>query len=490
MTSRLADLIDLASVEVLRGDASRPVRSITADSRRVEPGDVFVAIAGPEHDGHQYIEAAVAKGATVVVLEADQEVPGDVAVLRTEHARRLLGRAVRGVHGAPDRRLQLVAVTGTNGKTSVAHVVCHLLRHCGVSCGLLGTIEYDTGKRRQAATLTTPGVEQLYELFSEMVEAGLTACAMEASSHALDQERLGEAEVDVAAFLNLTRDHLDYHVDESAYLDSKLRLLERLEQPSRIKAPGRAIVNGDDPVLASVDWPHGTVFVGSGDHVDLRLVATDFRSHRTHLTLEIAGSRFAFESRLLGAYNAQNLLVAIAVGHTLGLSAERMQEALPHVPAVPGRLEPVELEGGPLCLVDYAHTPDGLEKTLQTCRDLTRGRIVLVFGCGGDRDRGKRSMMMAVAQDLADAVIFTLDNPRTEDPEQIAADAWTTVRSESSVRRIDDRQMALAAALESTGDSDLVLVAGKGHEAYQLIGRERLPWDDRRALRTAWEART
>lgn len=491
--TRTFRLLDLAASPPLQHRCGPPdplYVSATSDSRRVEPGWAYVAVRGNAADGHDFTAAAVERGARVLVLEpgraADRGWPDEVSVFESPRPRSVLGHLVREVHGAPDRDLTLVAVTGTNGKTTVSHVVRDLMRAMGQPCGLLGTIRYETGARSVPAPLTTPGVEDFYALLDEMRSAGCIACAFEASSHALDQDRLGPAAVDVGVFLNLTREHLDYHVTMESYLQAKLRLLERLQEESA----GRAVVNRDDPVLAGVAWPRGTVFVGAGEESAVRLRDARYDRAGTTLDVEIEGRRLSLRSRLLGAYNASNLLAALGVTVALGWDLAALPGAVAQVAPVPGRLEPVELPDGPACLVDYAHTPDGIAITLAACRDLTAGRIFLVFGCGGDRDRGKRPLMMRTALDGADFVVLTLDNPRTEDPEQIFRDAEMGAADHPNaarLRRVVDRAEAIATALREAHADDLVLIVGKGHENYQILGDRKIAWDDRLAARSGWE---
>jgi UDP-N-acetylmuramoyl-L-alanyl-D-glutamate--2,6-diaminopimelate ligase len=487
MTRRLADLIEGA--RLLRGDADVVIDSVTADSRRVGAGSVFVAVRGHDRDGHEFLAAAASAGAVAVVGEdipALQACPVNVVAVVPD-ARLALGHMLGVWYDRPDRQLEVLAVTGTNGKTTVAHLLRDLWRGRGRPCGLLGTIEWDGLDASEPARLTTPSVEDLDALLARMVDAGGAAVAMEASSHALDQQRLGDLEVDVALFTNLTRDHLDYHATLEDYLAAKLRLREYLGQAGRTKQPGVCVVNRDDDRFASVAWDRETVFVGHGEGCDVRGVAAAFNREGTEMELDYGGEPVRVRSRLLGPYNAANLLVVAGAALATGMDAGRFAELVPELDPVPGRLEPVQLQGGPLALVDYAHTPDGLRSSLGAVRTFTSGRVHLVFGCGGDRDRGKRSQMASAAVGGADEVYLTLDNPRTEDPEQIFRDAEAGFAGASErARRVPDRAEAIATALAAAEGADVVVVAGKGHEDYQIIGERKLPWDDRAALRDAW----
>lgn len=497
--ARLQFLMEGIPARHLAGPPDAPVRAITADSRKVALGTCFVAIRGTAQDGHRFLADALQRGASAIVVEEGQPLALPAAPAASIHAvpdpRRTLGELSRALHGRPDVALSVVAITGTNGKTTTSHVVRDMLNACGRPCGLLGTIAYDTGARRESAKLTTPDAAELFALLAEMRDNRLTACAMEASSHALDQQRLGSLEVDVAAFSNLTREHLDYHPTLEAYLAAKRKLLEHLEGPTRRKRSGRAVVNVEDPVLGAAVWPRDTVTVGHRPGAVVRLVSSTLRRDGTELSLEVDGRSFAARANLLGGYNVENLLLAVGVGHALGLSAAELQLGLRAARTVSGRMEPVELPGGPLVLVDYAHTPDGMSQALAAARLLAQrqgsvaGRLLLVFGCGGDRDRGKRPLMAEVAAAGADLSILTLDNPRTEDPRRIFADAqrgFANADAGDRARTVEDRARAIEEALREARPQDVVLIAGKGHENYQILGTEKQPWDDRDAARQAW----
>jgi len=472
------------------GDAL--VKGVACDSRKVEPGSVFVAVPGHAVDGHEFVAEALRRGAAAVVVQEGREsaLPARprAACFTATDARRVAGALARSYRANPDLDLSLVAVTGTNGKTTVSHLVRSLLDTAGRPCGLLGTLRYETGRRSLTAPLTTPDPCAFYGFLEEMRDAGLNACAFEASSHALDQERLGPVEVDVAAFTNLTREHLDYHGTMEGYLAAKLRLLDHLVGEKRDKERGAAVVFHDDPRLASVDWPEHTLKVGTSEACELRLLQAHTGREGSRLRVRWQGREVELRTRLLGAFNVENALVALGCAAALGLSDEDLAEGLAQAEPVPGRMEPLPVEGGPLVLIDYAHTPDGLEKSLATCRQLTSARLHLVFGCGGDRDRGKRPLMAQVAARGADRIYLTLDNPRTEDPARIFADVeagMEAARAEGRARTIADRAEAVGEALAQAGPDDLVLIAGKGHETYQILGTEKVHWDDREAVRRA-----
>ena len=486
----LESLLIGAKLRRVRGETAA-LTHLTSDSRRVQPGGGFVALSGQHSDGHDHLAQVIERAAAAIVVAPGQahrvpEAPG-VAVYECAQPRSLLAEGVRTLHDAPDRALTMLAVTGTNGKTTVTHVLRDLLQQTGTPCGLLGTIRYRTGARELDAPLTTPGVEDFYAYLAEMRQAGLAAVAFEASSHALDQERLGPCEVDAAAFLNLTHEHLDYHQTLEAYLAAKLRLVERIGG-ERHKAAGRCVVFAEDRHFAALTWPASTLFFGRSKKADLRLV--DAALHRDGISLRVrwAGKEFDAQSRLVGAYNVENLLAAITCLLAIERPLEAILSALPAVDPVPGRMEPVELPSGPLCVIDYAHTPDGIQSALAAMRAFVPGKLVIVFGCGGDRDRSKRAPMAAAALAGADRAVLTLDNPRTEDLRQIFADARVGFAASPRGVEVVDRAEAIAEALRGLTPDDGVLIAGKGHERYQILGREKTPWDDREVVRRAFAA--
>jgi UDP-N-acetylmuramoyl-L-alanyl-D-glutamate--2,6-diaminopimelate ligase len=479
-------------LEHLDGALDPAVHGVTADSRRVQPGDVFVAIRGTESDGAEYISQAVERGAAAVVVDRRYDLPAGTkgaSVFRARDPRHVLAQMARSRHHAPDRELRVVAVTGTNGKTTVSWLGAQLLDLLGEPAGCLGTIRYRTGLRDVAAGWTTPPAEEFFALLREMCEAGRVACVLEASSHALDQDRIGEAEVDVAAFTNFSQEHLEYHRDLNDYLRAKLRLLERLDGAGRHKPAGRAVVNMDDASLSRVEWPTSAIGVGRHRNNAVQLLEATAGRDGVALRLDYGGTVVEFASGLLGDYNVENLLVLTGVALAMETPAHRIAECFSQLQPVPGRLERVDLGGGaPLVLIDYAHTPDALRSVLRSLRNLTRGSLRVVFGCGGDRDRGKRPQMARAAATGSDEAYLTLDNPRTEDPAQIFADARHGFEGhEAHTWVIEDRAEALHRAMSTSGSKDTLLVAGKGHENYQIIGRDKVAWDDREVLRRAWD---
>ncbi|HVS16745.1 MAG TPA: UDP-N-acetylmuramoyl-L-alanyl-D-glutamate--2,6-diaminopimelate ligase [Thermoanaerobaculia bacterium] len=458
------------------------VRGVCVDSRRVRPGDLFVVWSGGRHDGRAFAPAAVARGAAAVLAPGGplEGWSGTVPWLQTADPRWLLGPISARVYGHPERELRLVAVTGTNGKTTVSYLVRALLERAGYPCGVLGTLGYRFGALAEPPARTTPEASDFYRLLREMRDSGAAAVSLEASSHALAQGRLRGAQLEVGIFTNLTRDHLDFHRDMEDYFAAKRRLFEEL-----LAASGRAVVNRDDAygrrLLEAL--PDAINFGERDARVCVERAELDLRGIRGSLSTP-RGS-FAFETPLIGRYNLWNLLAAVAAGEALELDRESMAEALAAESPLAGRLEPVATGQRFPVLIDFAHTPAGLEAALGSLREVWPGRIVVVFGCGGDKDRGKRPEMGRLAGELSDLAIVTDDNPRTEDPAaihaQVVAGLEQVSRPDVRWEVIGDRRAAIARGLEVAAAEEgwAVLVAGKGHEDTQVLGTVAHPFSDR-----------
>jgi UDP-N-acetylmuramoyl-L-alanyl-D-glutamate--2,6-diaminopimelate ligase len=484
----------------LEGRRDIEVAAVTADSRRCGAGSVFVATRGSAADGHVYVPQAVAAGCAAIVVASDRrdslalEVDGGrpPAVLTVPDTRGWAARLGRELAGRPDEELLVAGVTGTNGKTTVAFLLRSILTELAGASGLLGTVRYDAGGGPQAAGLTTPDGPTLYGLLRRMRENGQRAVAMEISSHALDQERTADLALDVAVLTNLSRDHLDYHRDMESYVAAKLRILDLLRAaPRRRKRPGTAVINGADPAFAGV-VPEGLRvlrFAATGEAgADVRVLASRLSTGGTELVLEHDGERHMLSSPLVGRFNVENLTAAYTAGIALGLEPGRTVAALARVDRVDGRLERFALPGGGTAVVDYAHTPAALDAVLRTCRELSTGRLLVVFGAGGDRDRGKRPLMGGVAAREADCTWLTSDNPRREEPEAIIEEIRRGFAAEphprsGELRVVLDRAEAIAGALGEAAAGDIVVIAGKGHEDYQIIGERRTHLDDRELVR-------
>jgi len=454
-------------------DLTATLTGVADDSRTIQPGDLFCAWRGVVSDAHAYVADAALAGAAAVLVE---RILPDVSLpqLVVRDGRRAAALAAAQLCGDPQRELSVVGVTGTNGKTTTVWLLRHLLGESGgaASIGTLGAIGPDGVVVPGSEVLTTPGPVQLAGTLRTLVDAGARWLAMEVSSHALDQARVASLRFDVAVFTNLTRDHLDYHGTLERYLAAK-RSLGRLLTPG-----GAVVVNDDDPAWAGLaqQAPRALSF-GMGAGADVRFQALQLDASGARFQLDTPAGQRSASVPLPGEFNVQNAAAAVAACLAAGLDLDPVLATLAAVPQVPGRLERVAARPCPV-LRDYAHTPDALERALAALRPLTRGKLLLVFGAGGDRDRGKRPLMGAVAAARADVAIVTSDNPRTEDPDRIIAEIMTGMAAGRTVR-IPDRRAAIAHALELAGPDDVVLLAGKGHEDYQIIGTEKRPFDER-----------
>jgi UDP-N-acetylmuramoyl-L-alanyl-D-glutamate--2,6-diaminopimelate ligase len=472
----------LPEVEIAGGVPAVPpaVKRVVHDSRDVGPGDVFVAIRGEKTDGLTHAPEAAERGAAAIVSDrpAPAGWPGTVAWVRVPAARPALGRLAARLAGNPAEKLVLAAVTGTNGKTTTTMLLEALLARRYGRAGFLGTTAYRTGFREEPAPRTTPEATVIQAFLSEMVAQGVPAAAMEVSSHALALDRVEGCRFDAAVFTNLTRDHLDFHRGMEDYFAAKARLFA-------LRKPGApAVVNTDDAYgarLAGAVAPPVTTFSASGAKADVAAEAVHTDLSSTAFDAVHRGGRFRVVSPLLGRFQVENLLAAAAAGLSLGFSAEDISAALASVSRVPGRFEPVEAGQRYPILVDYAHTPDALERLLKAVRAVTDKKVLLVFGCGGDRDRGKRFPMGEIAGRLADIAIATSDNPRSEDPEAILAEVERGIVASGATKylRVSDRREAIRRALALAHSGTVVVIAGKGHEATQVMGDREIPFDDR-----------
>jgi len=467
----------------------RPVSEVRTDSRRVERGDLFVALRGSTEDGHRYIEPAMRAGAVAVVLEEEAALPDALAMhtrvvkIVVENSREALAMIAAAFFGHPSRTLRLVGVTGTNGKTTTTHLLRAVLEASGETVGMVGTIHHTLGARSVSATHTTPEPLELNSLLAAMVREGCQSVVMEVSSHALDQRRVGALAFGGAVFTNLTQDHLDYHGTMAAYAEAKKLLFDGL-------APGaRAIINADDPWSTHMvrDTRATVTGYGTASGADLRAETMRVGLEGIAITLTAGGRRLGVQSPLTGRFNAWNILAAGAAGHAFGLPWEVIEEGIRCAPPVSGRFERISSPAGWSAIIDYAHTPAALEHALASIRELMpaaqRGRIITVFGCGGNRDRGKRPQMGRIASLSSDLTIVTSDNPRDEDPSAIIAEVIAGVVPGRTVESEPDRRAAIRRALGLAAAGDVVLVAGKGHERVQEIAGRRDPFDDRDEVR-------
>ena len=467
---------------LVKGPADREIASVVHDSRQVSPGSLFVAlpsvIPGRRGGGADFIPEAVEKGAAAVITSADIEAPR-ATMIRVADPRNALSAAAAVFYGHPCLQLQTAGVTGTNGKTTVAFLLKHLLDVAGRPCGLIGTVRYVIGPRVLPAARTTPEADEVQRLLREMRDVNCRAAVMETSSHALEQNRVRDVEFDAAIFTNLTQDHLDYHETMEAYFAAKSRLFDQLA--SQTHKRGTAVVNIDDRygrrLFDSFGQRVNTITYGQSSNAMFR--ATDVRTdlHGTQYSLHAGGKSYLVRLPLFGPFNVYNSLAALASMQALGHDVRKSVEALKNAPQVPGRLEMVEGPKSFRVFVDYAHTPDALENVLRTLRALEPQRLITVFGCGGDRDKAKRGPMGRAAEEFSDWCIVTSDNPRSEDPEAICRQISAALRG-TNHETIVDRRAAIRRAVALAGPGDIVLVAGKGHEDYQEFAGRRVPFDD------------
>jgi UDP-N-acetylmuramoyl-L-alanyl-D-glutamate--2,6-diaminopimelate ligase len=489
------------------------IAGVRIDSRKVGAGDLFLALKGAHDDGSRYVADVIARGAAAVLIEGNphpalegspEPHPG-AEILPAPGLRGKVGDLFNAWYGRPAETMETMAVTGTNGKSTITKLATAIFTAAGRKVISLGTISYDIDGKSIASDLTTPGPDQFFGLLREGADQGCTALAMEVSSHALSQDRIKGVFFSRALFTNLTRDHMDYHRDFEEYYQAKKRLFTHYLKPD-----GIAILNLDSPQGARLaqELPGPKLTFSRGKHAldttgdseaasagrpplakakaDLELIASELTLSGTDFEVAFQGSTYRFRSRLVGTLNLENLLAAVAFGFSLGLDAETIGRGIREV-TVLGRAQVFALPAGGFAVVDYAHTPDALERILLSLRPLTPGKLVCLFGCGGDRDRTKRPIMGGIAVARADRAVLTSDNPRTEDPEAILAEVAAGMRDRSKAEIIADRREAIRAGLAGLGKGDCLLIAGKGHEDYQIVGKEKRHFSDQEEI-LAWAA--
>ncbi len=484
------------------GEITGDITGLTDDSRSVKPGHVFVAVKGGKADGHRHLAQAVRAGAAALVVQelpTGGSVPSSVPVIQVPDSRRAVGLLAGRFHGDPSSKLTMIGVTGTNGKTTITYLCRAVLEAAGRKVGVIGTVAYQIGAEVIPASHTTPGAVELQSLLARMVAAGLDTAVMEVSSHALALDRTAGCEFDLAVFTNLTQDHLDFHADLEDYFQAKVRLFSGLSPDGQKPKPKRAIVNVDDErglrVCRACRVPVWTYAIKN--QADIRAEAVRLSLAGTRFTAATPAGRFDVTSKLVGEHNVYNLLAAIGVGLQEGLTQDQICAGLASVENVPGRFERVEAGQDFTVVVDYAHTEDALMRLLAAANRLKTGRVITLFGCGGDRDRGKRPKMGRVAAEQSDVVVLTSDNPRSEDPAAILREVEAGVKEALAAaparvqyRVIADRRQAIETAIGEARTGDTVLIAGKGHEDYQIIGSEKLHFDDREVAREALRKRS
>ncbi|MBS6248766.1 MAG: UDP-N-acetylmuramoyl-L-alanyl-D-glutamate--2,6-diaminopimelate ligase [Eggerthella sp.] len=493
MTDRTcAELFDHTHATII-GDADRPILGVAYRSDQVKPGDAFCCIVGLKADGHAFAQDAVDRGATVLVVERMLEVKGDndVTFILVNDTRKAMAHLAAHFYRMPTQDLSLVGITGTNGKTTTAHLVEHIASTLGKTTGMIGTVGIDIAGKALPADHTTPESCDLQHIFAEMRDAGCDVVAMEVSSHALDLDRVWDSTFAVTAFTNLTQDHLDYHKTFEAYFAAKRRLFSA-------DYPAKRVINidstwGERLVADALEQGDEVITTGFAENADLHPIEIAYDVARTRIVLGVRGEAIAFEYPLVGKFNVENVMTAFGIALELGFAPHDIARALSDVPPVPGRIEHVMLGAGEgsdrareiAVYVDYAHTPDAIEKALASVKQLTKGKTIVVFGCGGDRDATKRPLMGKAAL-AADFAVVTSDNPRTESPDAIIEDIVAGMQECGERFSVEpDRKRAIEHALSLAHPGDSVLIAGKGHEDYQIIGTTKHPFDDRSVARQA-----
>ncbi len=482
---KLTELLQTVKPLAVDGPVDRDITGITYDSRRVMPGNLFVAMRGENTDGHRYVEAAIDRGALAIVLERDSGLNPRATRIRVEDARQTLALAAAQFYNVPSQALKTVGVTGTNGKTTTAFMVKAIMEAAGMGAGLIGTVQYQIGQRIIPASRTTPESVEIQDMMSQMLRTGCGGVAMEVSSHALDLQRVAGIDYDVAVFTNLSQDHLDYHKTMESYFEAKTKLFLAL---GSMRKRGRAVVNTDNEygrrLIARLGGENAVVTYGVSSDAAIRALDVRVSADGTYFVVRTPHGSVPVALPLIGRYNVHNALAAIGAALQLGIDLSSIERGLMTMRPVPGRMELMDVQQEFHVYVDYAHTEDALRNVLMTVSELTKGRLICVFGCGGDRDKGKRAPMGEAACELADFSILTSDNPRTEDPREILqqVEEGFLVGSQSRYQVIEDRREAIERALDIARPGDSVLVAGKGHETYQEFADTVVPFSDRQVI--------
>ncbi|HWI54287.1 MAG TPA: UDP-N-acetylmuramoyl-L-alanyl-D-glutamate--2,6-diaminopimelate ligase [Desulfobacteria bacterium] len=489
----LGDLIRDIQVTEKSGDLSADIKGIAYDSRKVEPGFVFVCVQGFKSDGHNFVDAALEKKAAAIVAQKPVRVPEGIPLILTPDTRKALALMGGAFADYPSRKLIMIGITGTNGKTTTTYLAEQILKEHGGKVGLIGTIMNKIGDRVFPVKNTTPESLDLQLLLKEMADEKVTHVVMEVSSHALELDRVAGVEFDTAVFTNITQDHLDFHETMENYLAAKTKLFSNLNNSAVKKKEKYSIINVDDPSSDSVIRAAAGKILTYGINKKCDVKASNINLKANGVSFDVRTPEFELflELRLTGLFNVYNALAALSVGLAEGVSPADIKNALESVKGVPGRLEPVDEGQAFTVLVDYAHTPDGLENIIKAAREFTGGRVITLFGCGGDRDRTKRPIMGEISGRLSDYSILTSDNPRTEEPLFILSQiegGVSRVADRTRYSVIPDRREAIGYAVKMAQPGDVVLVAGKGHETYQIVGDKVNHFDDREEVSNALRA--
>lgn len=485
----LSNLLKDIDYRLIRGEIEKEITGIYYDSRKVKPGSLFVCISGLKTDGHLYIDEAVKKGAAAILAEKKIETDGKTTVILTNDSRKAMPFIAANFYNEPSKNMRVIGVTGTNGKTTTTHLLRAILQEAEKKTGIMGTLYAKIDESEKILGHTTPEAFEIEEFMSISREKGGEYVVMEVSSHALDLDRVNKIYFNVAIFTNLSQDHLDYHKDIESYKNAKLKLFKMIpKEPDCF-----SIINADDPFAfefleAAAKSPY-TYGISNAADVQARNVNISLKG--SSFSVNYAGGEFPVKMKLVGLFSVYNALAAISFALREGIDPQNIKSALEKVQGVPGRFEQVDCGQDFTVIVDYAHTPDGLENILKTARDIVENRLITVFGCGGDRDRTKRPLMGEVAARYSDFCVVTSDNPRSEEPEAIIKDIipGLDIIKNSRYAIITDRREAIRHAIHLGKAGDLIVIAGKGHENYQLIGEQILDFDDRKVAREFIEDR-
>lgn len=483
----LWELIGVLDEKQIDGNPNIRINNIAIDSRCVTDDSLFVCIQGFATDGHAYIHQAIKNGAVAVLIDKDVSVPPGIVSIRVASTRSIMGKIAAAFYGFPSKNLRMIGITGTNGKTTITYLIEAVLKAAGYNGARLSTTQYKIGEEQLLASHTTPDSIELQQLLKKAIDAQCTHLVMEVSSHALSLNRVDGCEFDTAVFTNLTVDHLDFHHTQDEYLKAKIRLFTSLGEMHDKGLPKLAIINTDSPVAQKIIGAINTTncqIQGYGIETQTDIRAEGIEITKDYTSFLCQGVKFTIP--LLGLYNIYNALAAIGIGRSEGIDMDVIRGALEAVDGVPGRFERIRCGQPFTVIVDYAHTPDALQNVLLTCKQLSPKRIITVFGCGGDRDRSKRPQMGGIAGKVSDEIVLTNDNPRTELPEDILREIETGIKQTAgSYQIIPDRREAIFHAIGSAREGDIVLIAGKGHEDYQIVGNKTTHFDDREVAREA-----
>ena len=482
---KLDDLFNELGNNAILNSTETEIIGITCDSRKVRPGFLFAALKGYMSDGRKFIQDAIKRGASAILSDVMIIMPEDVALVLSSRPRKLYAQICAKFMGDPSKNLRLIGVTGTNGKTTITYLIKDIFDNAGLDCGMIGTVDnYLGNSEKVTASMTTPDPENLQYFLRRMSDNGLFSGVLEVSSHALAMNRTTGIKFDAGIFTNLTQDHLDFHHNFSDYAQIKATFFKQ------IKSDGVAVINGDDEYCGIMMKSCQSKIVTFGIKFPHTFHARDIELSARGTTFDLVypGGVHRIHSPLLGNFNVYNILAAFATAINMGISASEIEETVAKTKGAPGRLQKITPFTAPISvIVDYAHTPDALENVLSTLRKVSSGKICTVFGAGGNRDKSKRPLMGAIAEKLSDKVFVTSDNPRAEDPNDIIADIENGMTGKNKHEIIPDREQAIAAAIKQAQYNDIVLIAGKGHEDYQILGKKTIHFDDREIAKFYYE---